>query len=87
MKSLGLEQERAAGRRVEEEAMFEMMNQQALSVGAGRRRELAIETMRDARLSNGGARQAVGLTLVSIGQRVSGGMPAASAPRAEGDCA
>jgi hypothetical protein len=66
--------------------MFEMMNQQALSVGAGRRQELAIETMRDARRADGAARHAVGHALVAIGQRVAGEMPARRAAR-EGDCA
>lgn len=67
--------------------MFEMMNQQALSIGADRRRELAVETMRDARLANGGTRQALGLALVSFGQRVSGEMPASAHSQVEGDCA
>jgi len=67
--------------------MFELMNQQALSVGAGRRHELAVETMRDARLSGGSARQAVGLALVAVGSRVAGEMPAARAAQPDGDCA
>ena len=67
--------------------MFEMMNQQALSVGAGRRIELAVETMRDARLSNGAARHAVGRALVSVGLRVAGEMPAQRRSQPEGDCA
>lgn len=67
--------------------MFEMMNQQALSVGADRRHELAVETMRDARLANSDPRQALGLALVSFGRRVSGEMPASATPRQEGDCA
>jgi len=33
--------------------MFEMMNQQALSIGADRRHELAVETMRDVREAMG----------------------------------
>jgi hypothetical protein len=67
--------------------MFEMMNQQALSIGAARRQELAIETMRDARRANGAARHAAGRALVSIGQRVAGEMPAKRAAQADGDCA
>jgi hypothetical protein len=67
--------------------MFEMMNLQALSVGAGRRHEVALETMREARLSDGGARQAVGFALVSLGQRVAGEMSAGRAAQADGDCA
>ena len=66
--------------------MFEMMNQQALSIGADRRHELAVETMRDARLASGGARQALGSALVAFGQRVSGEMPAGNGSRVEGDC-
>jgi hypothetical protein len=77
----------AAGRQVEDGLMFELMNQQALSVGAGRRREVAIETMRHAHRSNGGARQALGFALVSIGQRVAGEMPAPHPAQVEGDCA
>jgi hypothetical protein len=66
--------------------MFEMMNQQALSIGANRRQELAIETMRDARRANGSARQAAGRTRVGIGQRFAGEMPAKRAAQPEGDC-
>jgi hypothetical protein len=67
--------------------MFEMMNQQALAVGAGRRREVAVETMREARLSNGAARHALGLGLVGIGQWVAGEMPAPqAATQPDGDC-
>jgi hypothetical protein len=87
MKSLGLERQRRPNRQVEEEPMFEMMNQQALSVGAERRHELAVETMRDSRVATGGARQALGIALVSFGQRVSGEMPARQAAPTEGDCA
>jgi hypothetical protein len=77
----------AAGRQVEDGSMFELMNQQALAVGAGRRREVAIETMREARLSNGAARHAVGLVLVGIGQRVAGEMPAPQAAvQQDADC-
>ena len=67
--------------------MFEMMNQQALSIGADRRREVALETMHDTQRSNGAARHAVGVALVSFGRRVSGEMPAGNGPRVEGDCA
>ena len=86
MKSLGLERQRRSERQVEEEPMFEMMNDQALAVGAARRHELAVETMHDARLAHGGARQAIGLALVSFGRRVSGEMPAGQATQVEGDC-
>ncbi len=67
--------------------MFELMSQQALSVGSQRRREVAVETMRDARMAEGGARQALGIALVTIGQRVAGEMPAGQAAQADGDCA
>jgi hypothetical protein len=67
--------------------MFELMSQQALSVGAQRRHEVAVETMRDARLSNGGARLAIGVALVAIGQRVAGEMPAGQTAQPDGDCA
>lgn len=68
--------------------MFELMNQQALLVGAGRRREVALDTMREARISNGTARHAVGIALVSVGRRLEGEMPAPrGAAQPEGDCA
>lgn len=67
--------------------MFELMNQQALAVGAGRRREVALETMREASFSNGAARHAVGLALVGVGQWVAGEMPAPqAATQPDGDC-
>ena len=67
--------------------MFEMMNQQALSVAAGRRREVAVETMREAHLSNGAARHAVGLALVGVGHWVAGEMPAPqAATQQDADC-
>ena len=59
--------------------MFEMMNQQALSIGAERRREVALETMREVRASSGAAQHAVGIALISVGRRLEGEMPA---PRA-----
>jgi hypothetical protein len=72
---------------VEDQKMFEMMNQQALSVAAGRRREVAVETMRSARLADGAARHTVGLALVGIGRWVAGEMPApAAAAQRDGDC-
>lgn len=67
--------------------MFEMMNQQALSVGADRRHELAVETMRDARLAKGGTREALGFALISVDQRVSREMLATNRAWVEGDCA
>jgi hypothetical protein len=77
----------ADDRQVEEEPMFEMMNQQALSVGADRRHELAAETMRDVHSSNGAARQTLGFALVSVGQRLAGEMPAPrAAAQRDADC-
>lgn len=68
--------------------MFELMNQQALSVGASRRRELAVETMREMRHRGAdGVRRTVGLALVAVGQRVGGEAPAALAVQQSGDCA
>jgi hypothetical protein len=66
--------------------VFEMMNQQALTVGAERRLELAIEAMRDARRANGAARHAAGPARVGIGQQFAGEMPAKRAAQPEGDC-
>jgi hypothetical protein len=66
--------------------MFELMSQLALSVGAQRRHEVALETMRDSRLAGGG-RQALGIALVTIGQRVAGELPAGHAAQPDGDCA
>lgn len=67
--------------------MFEMMNQQALAVGAGRRREVAIEMMRDVRIANGAARHAVGVALVGVGRWMAGEMPAPqAAAQPDGDC-
>lgn len=67
--------------------MFEMMNQQALTVGGARRREVAFETMRESRLSNGTAQHAVGIALVGLGRRLEGEMPAPrAASQPDGDC-
>lgn len=66
--------------------MFEMMSQQALSVGAARRRELAIETMRDARQADRDTHHTVGVALVGFGQRVAGEMPAKRSAQPDRDC-
>lgn len=58
--------------------------QQALSVGVQGSDEPAARTVRDPRLANG-ARQALGTALVSIGQRISGEMPAARSSRPDSD--
>lgn len=66
--------------------MFEMMNQQALMVGAARRRELAAEAMRDARRGSA-TTQAVGLALVAVGQRMADELPTARSAQPGVDCA
>ena len=63
---------------------FGYISQKASSVTTQRRPRVAVETTRVARRSHGGARQALGVTLVTIGQRISGDLPAASA--AHSDC-
>lgn len=68
--------------------MFEMMNQQALAVGANRRREQAIQTMRDARHPGADAvRRVVGLGLVAVGQRLGGDAASGLSAQQTGDCA
>ena len=54
--------------------MMELMNMEALRVGAERRREVLEQTMRDAKASEG-LRHAAGLALVAFGQRISGDEP------------
>ena len=66
--------------------MFEMMNQQALMVGAARRRELAAEAMRDARMGSA-ATQAVGVALVAVGQRMADEFPSGRSAKPCVDCA
>lgn len=66
--------------------MYAFIIQQALSVGVQERDALAVDAIRDASPSNGGARQALGLALVSIGQRIAGEMPGGRA-QADPDCA
>ena len=88
MKSLGLETTTAAGRQTGDGPVFEMMNQQALSVAAERRREVASKTMREVRPFTGvGVRHAVGAALMAVGHRVAGEIPSVR-PGAQptGDC-
>lgn len=66
--------------------MFGFISRQAISVSAPRRPSVAVETMSKTRPSGGGARQALGLALVTIGQRVAGEMPAGRATQPDGDC-
>jgi hypothetical protein len=56
--------------------MLELMNDEAISVGAKRRREVLADTMKSARGSS--FRHAAGVALVAIGRRVAGDVPAAS---------
>jgi hypothetical protein len=51
--------------------MLELMSQEALRLGAERRREVALETMRDARRAES-LRHATGVALVAMGRRVAG---------------
>ncbi len=67
--------------------MNSYMTQQALSVGVQARDERSPDSLRALRRTNGGARRAVGATLVAIGQRVSGEMPAQRTSQPDGDCA
>jgi hypothetical protein len=63
---------------------FGYISQKASSVTAPRRARVAVETTRVARRSNGPARQALGVALVTIGQRIAGELPAA---QTNSDCA
>ena len=51
--------------------MMELMSQEALRLGAERRQEVALSTMRDVRASEG-MRRAAGAALVALGQRIAG---------------
>jgi hypothetical protein len=55
--------------------MMELMSQQALEIGAQRRRELVIEQMRAAKRSDG-VRHAAGIALIAVGRLIAGEMPA-----------
>jgi hypothetical protein len=66
--------------------MNSYMTQQALSVGVQPCDERALDSLRDPRPTNSSARKAVGATLVAIGQRVSGEMPARRTSQPDGDC-
>ena len=67
--------------------MMELMSMVALEVGAERRREVAIASMRAARGGERRVRQAIGTALVAVGQRIAADRPQAS-PRMQpsGDC-
>ena len=49
--------------------MLELMSQEALRVGAERRREVALDTMRASRQSDG-LRRAAGVAIVALGERL-----------------
>lgn len=66
--------------------MNSYMTQQALSVGVQPRNERSLDSLRAPRPTNRGARRALGATLVAIGQRVSGEMPARRTSQPDGDC-
>ena len=66
--------------------MFGYITRQASSVAGQRRPPVSLDTSSHRQASNG-ARQAVGLTLVAIGQRVAGELPARPISRPNGDCA
>jgi hypothetical protein len=66
--------------------MFGYITRQASSV-ATQRRPLRTLSGAATQRSNGGARQAVGLTLVAIGHRVAGELPARPASQTNRDCA
>jgi hypothetical protein len=63
---------------------FGYISQKANSVTAPRRARVAVEATRVGRRSNGGARHALGVTLMTIGQRIAGDLPAA---QTNSDCA
>ena len=58
--------------------MMELMSMQGLEIGAERRRELALETMRQARARRPHLRQAAGFAVIALGRRISGEIPAPS---------
>ncbi len=67
--------------------MFGYISRQTSSVGAQPRPDMTLDAAADARQSSGGTRQALGMVLVSLGQRVAGDAPVALSTQAEGDCA
>ena len=67
--------------------MMELMSQEALRLGADRRREVALETMREVRAADS-VRSAAGAAIVAIGQRVTGEIAGRKEQlRPTGDCA
>ena len=66
--------------------MFGFITRQAASVAAAPHHRVPVEPTRAAHRTSGGARQALGVTLVAIGQRVAGEMPASQTRQPDGDC-
>ena len=66
---------------------FGYISHQVSKVTERPRLRVAVEPTRIARRSNGGARQALGVALVAIGQRIAGELPAGPAAHANRDCA
>ena len=66
--------------------MMELMSQEALRLGAERRREVALSTMREARAADS-MRRTSSAAIVAIGQRVAGEIANSNmALRPESDC-
>jgi hypothetical protein len=65
--------------------MNAFITQQATSVGTQTRRRVAVETTPVAPGPNRGARQALDVALVTIGQRIAGELPAGQAMSANRD--
>jgi hypothetical protein len=77
---------KGGGREVEDQIMFGFIIRQASSVSAQPRPQVPVDAFREVTRSRAGARRAVGVALVTIGQRVAGEMPAPPVVRAESDC-
>ena len=67
--------------------MFGFITRQAASVAAPPHHRVPVELTQAAHRTSGGARQALGVTLVALGQRVAGEMPAPTAAPEQRDCA
>jgi hypothetical protein len=78
--------DKRSGRQLEDQAMNSYMTRQAISVGVQARDQRSLGSLREPRPTGRGARRAVGATLVAIGQRVSGEMPARRTSQPDGDC-
>ena len=66
--------------------MSQFISIQAASVGAQPRHEI-LDGTRETLVASRGARHALGVALVTLGQRIAGELPAGRAPQPEGDCA